>query len=60
MTDDELAMYIGRRILSDAKKLSQFMPDFAARFCVEVDGLAFQVVVSLDTDVEDDGWVSLH
>lgn len=41
MTDDELAMYIGRRVMSDAKKLSQFMPDFAARFCVEVGGLAF-------------------
>lgn len=60
MTDDELAMYIGRRVMSDAKKLSQFMPDFASRFCVQVDGLAFEVIVSLDIDGEDDGWVSLH
>jgi len=60
MTDDELAMYIGRRVMSDAKKLSQFMPDFAARFCVEVDGLAFEVIVSLDVESDGEGWVSLH
>ncbi len=60
MTDDELAMYIGRRVMSDAKKLSQFMPDFAARFCVEVDGLVFEVIVFLDVESDGEGWVSLH
>jgi hypothetical protein len=41
--EDELALYIGGRILADADKLRLFMPDCFARFPIEWDGYNYEI-----------------
>lgn len=43
MDDDELAAYIGKRILADADKLRLFMPDCYARFPLEWRGQNYEI-----------------
>ena len=43
MDEDELADYIGRRVLGDADKLRLFMPDCYARFPIERDGHRYEI-----------------
>lgn len=45
MTDEELAAYIGDRVVEDAKKLRLFMPDCFARMPIEWDGHKYEVRV---------------
>lgn len=49
MTDrlrkDDLARYIGQRVLDDADKLRLFMPDCFARIPLEWDGHSYEVRV---------------
>lgn len=45
MTEDELADYIGRRVLADADKLRLFMPDCFARFPLEWCGYLYEISV---------------
>lgn len=49
MTDrvkqDDLAPYIGKRVLDDADKLRLFMPDCFARFPIERDGHEYEIRV---------------
>lgn len=47
MTNDELAMYIGNRILENADKLRLFMPDCYARFGLEMKGATYEIRVIL-------------
>lgn len=44
-SDDELALYIGQRILGDADKLRLFMPDCYARFPLTLDGYKYEIQV---------------
>lgn len=43
--DDELASYLGNRIISDAEKLRLFMPDCFARFPLRLDGHDYEIQV---------------
>lgn len=43
--DEDLAEYIGRRVLADADKLRLFMPDCYARFPIERDGHEYEIRV---------------
>ncbi len=45
MTEDELALYLGKRVIADADKLRLFMPDCFARIPLEWDGHAYEVRV---------------
>lgn len=45
VTDEELAAYIGDRVIEDAKKLRLFMPDCFARMPIEWDGHKYEVRV---------------
>lgn len=45
VTDEELAAYIGDRVMEDAKKLRLFMPDCFARMPIEWDGHKYEVRV---------------
>jgi hypothetical protein len=47
MTNDELAMYIGNRILENADKLRLFMPDCYARFGLEMKGATYDIRIIL-------------
>lgn len=51
MTNDELAMYIGNRILENADKLRLFMPDCYARFSLEMNGATYEIRIILQSDV---------
>ena len=53
MTEDELADYIGRRVLGDADKLRLFMPDCYARFPLEWCGQQFEVRVIYQGPTDD-------
>ncbi len=52
MTNDELAMYIGNRILENADKLRLFMPDCYARFGLEMKGATYEIRVILQSDAQ--------
>ena len=54
MTEDELADYIGRRVLADADKLRLFMPECFARFPLEWNGAEYEIRISLKREEEDD------
>lgn len=43
--DDELASYLGNRIIADAEKLRLFMPDCFARFPLRLDGRDYEIQV---------------
>lgn len=43
--DDELASYLGNRIIADAEKLRLFMPDCFARFPLRLDGHDYEIQV---------------
>lgn len=45
ISENDLANYIGKRILADADKLRLFMPDCLARFPIEWDGHEYEVRV---------------
>lgn len=45
LKEDDLALYLGKRILADADKLRLFMPDCFARFPVEWDGHEYEIRV---------------
>lgn len=51
--EDELALYIGGRILGDADKLRLFIPDCYARFPLEWCGHAYEVQVILKGSADD-------
>lgn len=48
IAEEDLAEYIGKRVLDDADKLRLFMPDFQARFLLDYAGRRFWVRVHLD------------
>ncbi len=48
IAEEDLAEYIGKRVLDDADKLRLFMPDFQARFSLDYAGRRFWVRVHLD------------
>lgn len=43
--EDELANYLGNRIIADAEKLRLFMPDCFARFPLNLDGHDYEIQV---------------
>lgn len=43
--EDELASYLGNRIIADAEKLRLFMPDCFARFPLKLDGHDYEIQV---------------
>ena len=43
IADEDLAEYLGNRILADAEKLRLFMPDCFARFPIEMDGHRYEI-----------------
>ena len=45
IADEDLAEYIGKRVLADADKLRLFMPDCFARFPIERDGHGYEIRV---------------
>ena len=45
LKEDDLALYLGKRIIADAAKLRLFMPDCFARFPVEWDGHEYEIRV---------------
>lgn len=45
IAEEDLAEYIGRRVLADADKLRLFMPDCFARFPIERDGHGYEIRV---------------
>ena len=45
IAEEDLAEYIGRRVLADADKLRLFMPDCFARFPIEWDGHLFEISI---------------
>lgn len=51
MTNEELALYLGKRILDNADKLRLFMPDCYARFPLEMKGATYEIRVILQSDV---------
>lgn len=54
VTDEELAAYIGDRVMEDAKKLRLFMPDCFARMPIEWDGHKYEVRVIYCGEAIDD------
>lgn len=52
MTNDELALYLGRRILENADKLRLFMPDCYARFPLKMQGATYEIRVILQSDAQ--------
>jgi hypothetical protein len=53
MTEDELTLYLGKRVLEDADKLRLFMPDCYARFPLEWCGYDYEVQVILKGKTDD-------
>ena len=53
MNEDELTLYLGKRVLEDADKLRLFMPDCYARFPLEWDGHDFEVRVIYQGPADD-------
>lgn len=45
IADEDLAEYLGNRILADAEKLRLFMPDCYARFPLRLDGHDYEIQV---------------
>ncbi len=45
IAEEDLAEYIGRRVLDDADKLRLFMPECFARFPIEWDGHLFEISI---------------
>ena len=43
--EEDLAEYIGKRVLDDADKLRLFMPDCYSRFPLERDGHLYEISV---------------
>lgn len=54
VTDEELAAYIGDRVIEDSKKLRLFMPDCFARMPIEWDGHKYEVRVIYCGEAIDD------
>jgi hypothetical protein len=53
MTEDELTLYLGKRVLEDADKLRLFMPDCYARVPLEWCGHQFEVRVIYQGPADD-------
>ena len=51
--DDELALYIGRRVLADTERLRLFMPDCFARIPLWVDGKHYDLIIVLKRDEDE-------
>lgn len=45
IAEEDLAAYIGKRVLADADKLRLFMPDCFARLPIEWDGHEYEIRV---------------
>lgn len=45
ISDSNLALYIGQRVLADAEKLRLFMPDCFARIPLTIDGHHYEIRV---------------
>lgn len=45
ITEEDLAEYIGKRVLDDADKLRLFMPDCYARFPLRRDGHDYEIQI---------------
>ena len=45
IAEEDLAEYIGKRVLDDADKLRLFMPDCYARFPLRLDGYDYEIRV---------------
>lgn len=52
--EENLAEYIGRRILDDAEKLRLFMPDCFARFPLDWRDCSFEIRIILKGDSGDE------
>lgn len=51
LTEDELAEYVGKRVLNDAEVLARFIgKDFTARFPLEWLGRKFWITTSLENE----------
>ena len=48
IAEEDLAEYIGKRVLDSADYLRRFLPDFQARFPLDYAGKRFWVRVHLD------------
>lgn len=47
MTEDDMALLLGRRLLADADRLRLFMPDCLARLPLEWRGAEYEVLIYL-------------
>jgi len=52
--EEDLAEYIGRRILDDAEKLRLFMPDCFARFPLDWRDCSFEIRIILKDSADDE------
>ena len=53
-TDEDLAQYLGQRIIDDADKLRLFMPDCFARFPLDWRGCSFEIRIILKGGSDDE------
>ena len=54
IAEEDLAEYIGRRVLADADKLRLFMPDCFARFPIEWCNRNFEIRIILKDSADDE------
>ena len=52
--EEDLAVYLGKRILADAEKLRLFMPDCFARFPLEWCNRNFEIRIILKDNASDE------
>lgn len=54
LKEDDLALYLGKRIIADADKLRLFMPDCFARFPLDWRDCSFEIRIILKGDSGDE------
>ena len=54
LKEDDLALYLGKRIIADADKLRLFMPDCFARFPLEWCNRNFEIRIILKDSTDDE------
>lgn len=52
IAEEDLAEYIGKRVLDDAEKLRLFMPDCFARFPLRLDGHDYEIQVIIKGKID--------
>lgn len=52
--EEDLAVYLGKRILADADKLRLFMPDCFARFPLDWRDCSFEIRIILKDSADDE------